>query len=71
MRSGVITADRDRCSSSGMCVLGAPRVFDQADDDGSVVVRMPVATGDDLRVALESADTCPTRAISVSIRGTS
>jgi ferredoxin len=33
-----VTADRDVCIGSGNCVLTAPRVFDQDDDEGLVVV---------------------------------
>ncbi len=31
-----VTVDQDRCVSSGMCVMNAPDVFDQRDDDGVV-----------------------------------
>ncbi|WP_441248431.1 ferredoxin [Kitasatospora sp. McL0602] len=33
-----VTADQSRCCSSGQCVLTAPSVFDQSDDDGLVQV---------------------------------
>ena len=33
-----VTADRDVCIGAGMCVLTAPAVFDQSDDDGLVEV---------------------------------
>ena len=33
-----IAADRDVCIGSGNCVLTAPQVFDQDDDEGLVVV---------------------------------
>jgi ferredoxin len=33
-----IVADHDRCLGAGQCVLHAPDVFDQSDEDGTVVV---------------------------------
>ncbi|MDW5324927.1 ferredoxin [Plantactinospora sp. KLBMP9567] len=33
-----ITADLDRCVGAGQCVLTEPTVFDQSDDDGTVIV---------------------------------
>jgi ferredoxin len=33
-----VTVDQDRCCSSGQCVLTAPTVFDQSEDDGLVVL---------------------------------
>ena len=33
-----VVVDRDRCRGAGMCALTAPAVFDQSEDDGTVVV---------------------------------
>ncbi|TQF02138.1 ferredoxin [Kitasatospora acidiphila] len=33
-----VTVDQDRCCSSGQCVLTAPTVFDQSDEDGVVLL---------------------------------
>jgi ferredoxin len=33
-----ILVDRDRCRGAGQCALTAPELFDQSDDDGTVVV---------------------------------
>jgi ferredoxin len=33
-----IQIDHDRCRGAGQCVLNAPELFDQSDDDGTVIV---------------------------------
>ena len=33
-----VVVDRERCRGAGMCALTAPDVFDQSEDDGTVVV---------------------------------
>ncbi|WP_069466102.1 ferredoxin [Actinacidiphila rubida] len=63
MRVGV---DQDRCCGSGMCVLNAPGVFDQRDEDGIVVLldaRPPEGRRREVRDA-ESG--CPSQAIEVT-----
>lgn len=36
--SGRVGAERDRCVGAGQCVLAAPGVFDQDEEDGLVRV---------------------------------
>lgn len=58
-----ITVDQDRCCGAGQCVLLAPEVFDQRDEDGIVVLldaRPPQSRHEIVR---EAADVCPTAAI--------
>ncbi|MFF3876875.1 ferredoxin [Streptomyces sp. NPDC001978] len=58
-----VEVDVPKCVSSGQCVLLAPDVFDQRDDDGLVVLldENPPA---ELRAAVrESALVCPAAAI--------
>lgn len=60
-----VFVDQDRCCGSGMCVLNAPAVFDQRDEDGIVVLldeRPPEALWREVRDA-ESG--CPSQAIEV------
>ncbi|MCW2811384.1 MAG: putative ferredoxin [Friedmanniella sp.] len=59
------TADVDVCIGGGMCVMAAPRVFDQSEDEGLVVVLdqdPPPAEHDAVR---EAARLCPSGAITV------
>ncbi|MEU6148854.1 ferredoxin [Actinosynnema sp. NPDC047251] len=58
-----ITVDEDRCCGAGSCVLLAPEVFDQRDEDGVVLLLDP-APGADLHAAVtEAANVCPAGAI--------
>ncbi|MEU6423725.1 ferredoxin [Streptomyces spiralis] len=61
-----ITVNQDRCCSSGLCVLAAPKVFDQRDEDGVVVVLDPSPPPSEHRDVLEAATGCPTDAITVT-----
>ncbi|WP_371477244.1 ferredoxin [Kitasatospora sp. NBC_00315] len=61
-----VNVDQDRCCSSGQCVLAAPEVFDQSDDDGLVRLRQP-SPGPDLAADVRlAAALCPGGAISVT-----
>jgi ferredoxin len=60
-----VEIERDRCCGAGMCVLYAPGVFDQSDDDGLVLLlheRPPAGTEDSVRTA---AGTCPNSVITI------
>jgi ferredoxin len=56
--------DQDKCVASGQCVLTAPDVFDQRDEDGIVVLLNdnPPDRADDVR---QAAAVCPALAIRV------
>ncbi|MBA8826084.1 ferredoxin [Saccharopolyspora lacisalsi] len=63
-----ITVDEEKCCGAGTCVLTAPDVFDQRDEDG-VVVLLDESPGADLQAsAREAASTCPAQAILLSER---
>jgi ferredoxin len=60
-----VTVDKDKCIASGQCVLNAPDVFDQRDEDGVVVLlnpSPPVGIEADVR---QAAALCPALAITV------
>lgn len=60
-----VSVDQDKCIGSGQCVMLAPAVFDQRDEDGIVVLRdanPPSDLDDDVS---EAAQVCPGLAISV------
>ncbi|AOW87410.1 MULTISPECIES: ferredoxin [Streptomyces] len=61
-----LSVDEDRCCGAGACVLAAPEVFDQRDEDG-VVVLLDDTPGDDRHAAArEAAAMCPAAAIEVT-----
>jgi ferredoxin len=61
-----VTVDQDKCVGAGQCVLTAPEVFDQRDEDGIVVLlreEPPATAHDDVRTA---AQVCPALAIELA-----
>ncbi|MET1075284.1 MAG: ferredoxin [Umezawaea sp.] len=61
-----ITVDEDKCCGAGSCVLSAPEVFDQRDEDG-VVVLLDAEPAEELHAAVrEAAQVCPAAAILLS-----
>jgi len=60
-----VIIDQDKCVASGQCVLSAPDVFDQREEDGIVILldeTPPRESADDVN---EAATICPARAILV------
>ncbi|MCW2946600.1 MAG: ferredoxin [Actinoallomurus sp.] len=58
-----VIIDQDKCVGSGQCVLLAPDVFDQRDEDGIVVLLQedpPAELHEDVR---QAARVCPSLAI--------
>ncbi|GAA3432858.1 ferredoxin [Kutzneria kofuensis] len=63
-----VVIDQDKCVGAGQCVLLAPDVFDQRDEDGVVVLLQefpPAELHDDVRLA---ARVCPALAIELAER---
>ncbi|PXY27505.1 ferredoxin [Prauserella muralis] len=60
----MIEADPEVCIAAGMCALTAPAVFDQNDDDGTVVVLDGTPQGADADAAREAVELCPSGALS-------
>ncbi|MCS0639627.1 ferredoxin [Streptomyces sp. LP05-1] len=60
-----VRVEKDRCCGSGQCVMAAPGVFDQSEDDGLVLLR-PGGAEQAARADLElAAGLCPAGAITV------
>ncbi|OUD00041.1 ferredoxin [Streptosporangium minutum] len=60
-----VAVDEDKCCGAGQCVLIAPEVFDQRDDDGIVILLEPEPDADQHAAVRESAAVCPAFAIEV------
>lgn len=58
-----ITIDEHKCVGGGQCVLAAPEVFDQRDDDGIVVLLQERPPADLDAQVREAALLCPALAI--------
>jgi ferredoxin len=58
-----IILDEETCIGAGQCVLAAPDVFDQRDEDG-IAVLLDEAPGEEQRAAVaDAAVRCPALAI--------
>jgi ferredoxin len=60
-----VLADLDVCIGSGVCVLTAPRVFDQGSDDGLVRLLVDPVPADEEEAARDAVDLCPSAALSL------
>jgi ferredoxin len=60
-----VQVGQDRCVSAGNCVAHAPQVFDQDEDDGSVILLDPTPPDDMAGAVREAAAACPAMAIHV------
>ncbi|MCF3174867.1 ferredoxin [Streptomyces sioyaensis] len=57
-----VTANKDTCTVSSLCVYRAPDVFDQ-DDEGHVLVLDPEPPETSRAAVRDAARSCPTRSI--------
>ena len=61
----VVEIDRSRCIGAGQCVLAAPDLFDQDEDDGLVVLLEPSPAAESGAGAREAAAACPAAVITL------
>ena len=61
-----VEVDVPKCVASGQCVLVAPEVFDQHEEDGIVVLLDDAPPPEHHGAVLESALVCPAAAIRVT-----
>jgi ferredoxin len=60
-----VAVDQDICASSGNCVMNAPELFDQREDDGVVVLLNPNPSAGQADFARRAAAACPALAIHI------
>ncbi|MCV7229000.1 ferredoxin [Mycolicibacterium komossense] len=58
-----VIAEQDKCVSAGNCVAHAPQVFEQDEDDGSVILLDAHPPEDLAEPVREAAAACPAMAI--------
>lgn len=58
-----IAVDVGRCVGAGVCVMAAPDVFDQNDDDGVVIVLDDQPAADQHTAVRDAATRCPAAVI--------
>ncbi|MGW1157416.1 ferredoxin [Streptomyces sp. NPDC002513] len=61
-----ITVDEAKCCGAGQCVLLAPDVFDQREEDGIVLLLDAEPPAGAHPAAREAASMCPTAAITLT-----
>ena len=61
-----ITVDEAKCCGAGQCVLIAPEVFDQRDEDGIVILLDGEPAAEQDAAVREAASVCPAAAILLS-----
>lgn len=59
----LIRIDQEKCCGAGHCVLAAPDVFDQRDEDGIVVVLDAEPPAELHQAVQDAAAVCPAAAI--------
>lgn len=60
-----VIVGQDKCASSGNCVMHAPEIFDQRDDDGVVVLLNENPPAEQVEKARKAAAGCPAMAIQI------
>ena len=62
-RSLHVEADRTVCAASGQCVIAAPKVFAQDEEDGTVVIIDAHPPIEESEAVVTAVDGCPTQAL--------
>ncbi|MPY59966.1 ferredoxin [Streptomyces spongiae] len=60
-----VSVDEDKCCGAGQCVMLAPEVFDQREDDGIVLLLDAEPAPDQHATVREAAAMCPSGAIAL------
>jgi ferredoxin len=60
-----VVVDRAKCVGSGNCVLSAPQLFTQDEDDGLVRLIAPAPGREDMEAAELAVHSCPAQALRI------
>ena len=61
-----INADTTICIGAGMCALTSSDLFDQSEEDGTVLVLVPEPTPAQAALARRAVHLCPSGALSIA-----
>ncbi|MEU6788907.1 ferredoxin [Nonomuraea angiospora] len=61
-----VSVEADKCVAAGQCVLLAPEVFDQREEDGVVILLDETPAAEHHDAVREAAMVCPAAAIHVA-----
>jgi ferredoxin len=61
-----VRIDREKCIGSGQCVLTAPDVFEQREEDGTVVLLDAEPSPGSYEDVRQAAGLCPAAAIAIT-----
>ncbi|AEW99043.1 ferredoxin [Streptantibioticus cattleyicolor] len=61
-----ILISHDRCQGAGQCALNAPALFDQSEDDGTVILRTEQPPPEQHDAARLAAGLCPNAVIGIA-----
>jgi ferredoxin len=61
-----VHADRDTCVAAGQCVVAAPEVFDQDEDEGIVLLKTDAPSPELAEDVRRAAALCPAMAITLT-----
>ncbi|MER7183300.1 ferredoxin [Streptomyces hyaluromycini] len=64
-----VIVDQNRCVASGQCVLSAPEVFDQREEDGIVVLLAETPSEHLADAVRQAVALCPAQAIWLEEQG--
>lgn len=65
-----VRVERSLCVGAGQCVLAAPAVFDQAVEDGLVLVLDDTPPASELEAVRDAVWACPSGAVTLRARAT-
>jgi ferredoxin len=62
-----VIIEEDKCCGAGQCVMAAPTVFDQREEDGIVILLDETPPDDKLDEVKQAIRLCPALAIKVEV----
>ena len=61
-----VVVEYQKCTAAGQCLLAAPNVFDQSDENGTIVLLDPTPPESERPRVLDAINRCPASVISLA-----